>query len=75
MDIPEYPFPASSSGLTSLRPYPTPPPSSQPAIIIRVTRNFQNLLSLARQFIVQSTNFLKIISFHFPHQAALRYYN
>ncbi len=30
MDIPEYPFPASSSGLTSLRPYPTPRQSVPP---------------------------------------------
>ncbi len=30
MDIPEYPFPASSSGLTSLRPYPTPRQSVSP---------------------------------------------
>ncbi len=30
MDIPEYPFPASSSGLTSLRPYPTPRQSAPP---------------------------------------------
>jgi hypothetical protein len=30
MDIPEYPFPASSSGLTSLRPYPPVTPAPQP---------------------------------------------
>jgi hypothetical protein len=48
------------------QPPPSPHPSSQPAIIIRVTRNFPNLLSLARELIIRSTIFLKIISSHLP---------